>query len=171
MLEFETYDNLRGGNVAYKALAHPVAAEGLARIAASLTRTGRVALYDPHGIAGILLALTPAIAVEGIYVHDSLAVGRTFGVHRTRALIDLPTARVSNVLIASFDASRLAARIRPFLPPGAAAVTLDEAKLPGNLITNPVRYLDALNFATNFAFFRDDDLFGTRLTTDRKSVV
>jgi hypothetical protein len=165
MLEIETYDNLRGGNVAYKALAHPVAAEALARIAVSLNRTGPVAIYDPSGIAGVLLALAPEIEAEGIYVHDSLAVGQKCGTHRTRALIELGTASVSNVLIAAFDAPRLTARVKPFLPSGAAAITLDEAKLPASLITNPVRYLDAVNFATNFAFFRDDDLFGTRLTT------
>src|SRR5258707_11550674 len=59
----------------------------------------------------------------------------------------------------------MVARIDSFLPPGAAAVTLNEAKLPASLITNQARYLDAVNFGTNFAFFRDDDLFGTRLTS------
>ena len=33
MLDIETFDNSRGGNVAYKALAHPVAAERLAQLA------------------------------------------------------------------------------------------------------------------------------------------
>jgi hypothetical protein len=165
MLDIETFDNLRGGNVAYKALAHPMAAEALARIAATLNRAGRVSIYDPDGIAAMLLALAPAIEVEGIYVHDSMVVGQKRGVHTARALIDLPAARVATVMIAAFDASRLAARIRPLLPAGAAVSTLDDAKLPAHMITNPTRYLSAVNFATNFAFFRDDDQFGTRLTT------
>jgi hypothetical protein len=165
MLDIETFDNLRGGNVTYKALAHPLAAEGLARIAGSLNQTGKVAIYDPDGIAGMLLALTPAIDVEGIYVRDSLAVGQKRAGHTTRALIDLPAAPASRVLIAAFDARRMVARMDSLLPPGAAALTLDDAKLPTSLITNQARYLDAVNFATNFAFFRDDDLFGTRLTT------
>jgi hypothetical protein len=165
MLDFETYDNLRGGNVAYKALAHPWAAEALAQIAVSLNRAGKVAVYDPDGIAGILLALTPAIDVEGIYVHDSLAVGQRRGAHTTRALVELARARVGTVLIAGFDSLRLAARIAGLLPPGAVVRTLDEVKLPSSLMTNHRRYLDAVNFATNFAFFRDDDQFGTRLTT------
>ena len=37
--------------------------------------------------------------------------------------------------------------------------------LPEALLTNTARYLDAVNFATNFVFFRDDDHFATRLTT------
>jgi hypothetical protein len=52
MLDIETFDNLRGGNVVYKALAHPLAAEGLARLAARLNAAGPVAIYDPDGIAG-----------------------------------------------------------------------------------------------------------------------
>jgi hypothetical protein len=165
MLDIETFDNLRGGNVVYKALAHPVAAEGLARLAETLNTAGLTAIYDPDGISGPLLALSPRIDVEGVYVHDTLAVGQPRGGHIARALTDLPESRAASVLIASFDAARLAARIRPFLPPAAAVLTLDGAKLPPELTTNPARYLDAVNFATNFVFFRDDNHFATRLTT------
>jgi hypothetical protein len=165
MLDFETYDNSRGGSVVYKALAHPVAADGLARIAASLHGCGPVAVYDPDGMAGLLLSLTPAIRVEGLYVHDTLAVGKQCGAHSTRALVDLAAARVGKVLIASFDSRRCAARIGHLLPPGSTTLNLDDAKLPNSLLTNPDHYLDPLNFATNFAFFRDDELHGTRLTT------
>ena len=45
-------------------------------------------------------------------------------------------------------------------------LTLDEARLSQTaLLTNPRRYLDRLNFATNFAFFRDADGLSTRLVT------
>ncbi len=43
--------------------------------------------------------------------------------------------------------------------------TLDEARLPDRLLTNPRRYLDRLNFATNFAFFREQGGLSTRLVT------
>jgi hypothetical protein len=165
MLDIETFDNLRGGNVVYKALAHPVAAEGLARLAETLNTAGLTAIYDPDGISGPLLALSPRIDVEGVYVHDTLAVGQPRGGHIARPLTDLPESRAATILIASFDAARVAARIRPFLPPAAAVLTLDGAKLPPEQTTNPARYLDAVNFATNFVFFRDDNHFATRLTT------
>lgn len=165
MLDIETFDNLRGGNLAYKALAHPVGAARLAQLAASLNAAGRVALYDPEGIAGLLLALSPPIDVEGVYVHDTRTVGEMRGGHHARPLTELATSGAAIVLIAAFDAGRMAARITPFVPAGVAVLTLDEARLPANLITNPGRYLDAVNFATNFAFFRDDDRLGTRLTT------
>src|SRR4029077_14633472 len=85
--------------------------------------------------------------------------------HRTRALTDLACARASRILIAAFDSPRLKARIEQLVPGHAGSLTLDAAKLPPSLLTNQVRYLDPLNFATNFAFFRDDDIHGTRLTT------
>lgn len=165
MLDIETFDNSRGGNVVYKALAHPLAAQALARLAMRLNDAGMTAIYDPDGIAGPLLALSPAVDVAGVYVHDTLAVGRPRGGHIARALSEIGQAGAATVLIASFDAGRLAARVQPLLPPGVAVLTLDEVKLPVEMTTNPKRYLDAVNFATNFVFFRDDDHFATRLTT------
>jgi len=165
MLDIETFDNVKGGNAVYKALAHPVAAESLARLAARLNKAGLVAVYDPDGVAGPLLALSPGFDVEGVYVHDTLAVGSSRGGFLARALTELLDSKAAVVLVAAFDAERLAARIAPFVPAGAAVLTLDEVKLPDGLITNTKRYLDGVNFATNFVFFRDDGHFGTRLTT------
>ena len=59
MLHIHTFDERAGGNVLYKALAHPLAAEGIARLYARLRAAGPVALYDPDGIAEALLALYP----------------------------------------------------------------------------------------------------------------
>jgi hypothetical protein len=162
MLDIETFDNVKGGSVVYKALSHPLAAAALQDLAA---RAGAVAIYDPDGIAGPLLALCPDFAVAGVYVHDTLAVGQTRGGHVARPLTELGSARVASVLIAAFDAGRMAARIAAFLPPGAAVHTLDSAKLPAHLVSNKARYLDPVNFATNFVFFRDDNHLATRLTT------
>jgi hypothetical protein len=102
MLDIETFDNLRGGNVVYKALAHPLAAIGLARLTARVNAAGLVAIYDPDGIAGPLLALCPGIDVEGIYVHDTLAVGQIRGGHVARPLTALAQAGVACVLVADF---------------------------------------------------------------------
>ena len=75
-----------------------------------------------------------------------------------RPLTDLPRAEARSVLIAAFDAGRdrRADRNRS-LPEGATLVTLDEVRLPEAMLTNPRRYLDRLNFATNFVFFREQD--------------
>jgi hypothetical protein len=162
MLDIETFDNLRGGNVAYKALAHPVAAETLAALAAA---AGQVAIFDPDGIAGPLLALCPGFDVEGVYVQDTLALGKMRGGHAARPLTELSHANVKCVLIAAFDGQRMAERLVPFAPQGAKILTLDGARLPEAMLTNKTRYLESVNFATNFVFFRDDGQFATRLTT------
>ena len=158
MLNIQTFDNRVGGNVPYKALTHPLAAEAIAQLYGRLQ--GPIALYDPEGIAAALLALYPNGQIAARYVHDVTAIGDS-----ARALTDLPDSNARTVLIAAFDAERIADRIAHLLPRGADVATLDAAKLPEALLTNRARYLDKLNFATNFVFFRDDDRLSTRLVS------
>jgi hypothetical protein len=166
MLHIQTFDNRAGGNVLYKALAHPLAAEAIDRLYARLARSGPVALYDPDGIADPLFALYPNVPqLAGLFVHDVTAVGSRRAGHAARPLTELPQSGARVVLIAAFDAASIAARIADLVPPGADVVTLDDAKLPPDLVTNRARYLDKLNFATNFAFFRDADGMSTRLVS------
>ena len=166
MLQIQTFDARAGGNVFYKALAHPLAAERFARLYARLAQAGPVALYDPDGIADALVAMYPAIpCLTGVFVHDVLAVGKLRAGMNARPLTELPASGARTVLIAAFDAARVAARIAHMLPQGACVLTLDEARLPDTLLTNRARYLDRLNFATNFVFFRDQDGLSTRLVT------
>lgn len=162
MLDIETFDNKRGGNVVYKALAHPLVARALAKLAG---RAGSVALFDPDGIAEPLLALCPQLQIEGIYVQDVEALGQVHAGHIAKAITELPQAKVKTVLLAAFDAQIQAKRLINLLPKGSELLTLDEIKLPKDWLSVPERYLDARNFATNFAFFRDDEQLSTRLTT------
>ena len=166
MLQIHTFDQRAGGNVLYKALAHPLAAEGIARLYARLRAGSPVALCDPDGIIEALVALYPDLPeLAGLYVHDVLQVGRPRAGYTTRPLTALPLSGARTVLVAAFDAGRIAARIKPLLPPGAATLTLDEVRLPPELLTNHGRYLDRLNFATNFVFFRDENGLSTRLVS------
>jgi hypothetical protein len=166
MLQIETFNARAGGNVIYKALAHPLAAEEINRLYARLAGNGPVALYDPGGIAEALFALhPPTFDAISLYVHDVTAVGRARAGLTAQPLTELPHSAARTVLVAAFDAAHLLARIAPFLPANAAAISLDEARLPPPLLTNHARYLDPLNFATNFAFFRDQGGLSTRLVS------
>ena len=158
MLNIQTFDNRAGGNVLYKALSHPLAAEAIARLYARLD--GPVAVYDPEGIAAALFALYPDAPAHARYVHDVTMVGP-----QALPLTDLPDSKARTVLIAAFDAGRASARIADLLPTGATVLTLDEVRLPAELLTGRGRYLDKQNFATNFAFFRDADGLSTRLVS------
>jgi len=162
MLRIQTFDARAGGNVIYKALAHPLAAEAIGRLYARLD--GAAALYDPDGIADALLAMYP-IAIDSLFVHDVTAVGQIRGGVTARALTDIAGSGARTLLIAAFDAAKIVARIAHMLPADMTVVTLDEVRLPDALLTVRGRYLDKLNFATNFAFFREADGLSTRLVS------
>ena len=166
MLNIQTFDARAGGNVLYKAFAHPLAAEGVARLAERLRAAGRLAVYDPDGVADALWALNPAMPrADESFVHDVSEIGATRGGVAAGALVDLRRSTCATLLVAAFDAGRIVARIGPLVPDGMQVVTLDEARLPDAMLSNPRKYLDRLNFATNYAFFRDTDGLHTRLVT------
>ena len=162
MLQIQTFDARAGGNVIYKALAHPLAAESIGRLYDRLLLP--VALYDPDGIADALVALYPT-AIDSLFVHDVTLVGQTRAGLIARPLIELGQSGARTVLIAAFDAARIAARIAHLAPAGATVLTLDDVRLPDAMLSNRTRYLDKLNFATNFAFFRDADGLSTRIVS------
>ena len=100
MLHIQTFDNRSGGNVAYKALAHPLAAEAISLLYARLTPP--VALYDPDNIADALLALYPGMpGLEALLVHDVAAVGQRRAGLEARKLTDLPRCGARSVLVAA----------------------------------------------------------------------
>ena len=48
-LKIETFSNVTGSSALFKALGHPLAQPGLARMIAKLAAKPKVALYDPLG--------------------------------------------------------------------------------------------------------------------------
>ena len=166
MLDIRTFDARAGGNVLYKAFAHPVAAEAVARLAGRLRAAGPLAVYDPDGVADALWALHPSMPeLTESYVHDVAQIGALRGGVPARALPDVARSGAATLLVAAFDAGRIASRIAHMLPPGMALLTLDEARLPDAMLSNKRHYLDRVNFATNYAFFRDAGGLHTRLVT------
>ena len=171
MLNIQTFDARAGGNVLYKALAHPLAAEATERLAARLAEAGPLAVYDPDTVADALWALNPAMpAPAEAYVHDVAQLGQPRAGTPALPLADLPGSPCRTLLIAAFDAGRIAARIAPQIPAGMTVLTLDDARLPDAMLTSRAKYLDRTNFATNYAFFRDTGAPGqtglhTRLVT------
>jgi hypothetical protein len=92
-------------------------------------------------------------------------LGTSLGGVLAQPVTDLARSGAASLLIAAFDAGRIQARMAGLAPPGLRIVTLDRAKLPDHLLTNRRVYLDRLNFATNYAFFRDQTGLSTRLTS------
>ena len=166
-LGIETFSSLNGGNSFFKAVTHPEVAEGAARLVRRLAGARGVAVYDPLGFLEGFAACHDlnGAAIEGVYVQS---VGE-IGCHRigrtALAVSEIGAARADTILIAAFDADRLAQQISHLAPHCAEVMTLDAMRLEPSRLTNPRTYLDPLNFVTNFAFFRDSDTQHTRLAT------
>ena len=169
MLDIQTFDARAGGNVIYKALAHPIAAEKARSFAAGLKTP--LAVYDPDSVAAALWSMHPAMPKPAeLFVHDVAQLGQVRAGVTTTPLTDLPNSTCRTLLIAAFDAGRIQDRIGFMIPAGMEVVSLDALKLPAEMLTHKARYLEKTNFATNYAFFRDTGTPGgtglhTRLVT------
>lgn len=166
-LNIETFRNGIGGNSLYKALSHPLAAERSQDLLDSLASAGRVAIFDPDGVVGAFDTFYPMTGVDvaGLYVRNVEHLGWRFGDHKARPVTDLPKGKCDAVFIATFDEARALREIGEFLPADMPHLSFEALKLPADHLSNPRRYLDTLNFATNFVFFRDAAGNHTRLVT------
>ncbi len=169
-LKIETFSNVTGSSALFKALGHPLAQPGLARMIAKLAAKPSVALYDPLGFAQTLaeLADLSSVRFSNAYVQDVTHIGRDIVGCKTEPVSSVIGSDAKAVLICAFDAERIVGQVRHLVLPGCEVVTLDAARLPSSMLTNERFYLDPLNFATNLVFFRDDEEEGghhTRLVT------
>jgi hypothetical protein len=167
VLRIDTFDNVRGGNTLYKALAHPLAAAPGRDLIDRLARYGQVAIVDPQGAAEGFAELfdLSRLDIAGIYVQDIAQIGRTVLGRAADPVPALAQSRASATLVAAFDADRLIGQLAPFLPANSDVFSLDAMRIPEARLTNRRAYLDPLNFATNFALFRDGPTLHTRLVT------
>ena len=161
-LKIDTFSNIKGGNSLYKALVHPLAAEKAKTLISKIAAAGSVAIYDPRDTIASIAELYDIGAwdIKHIYVQriESLLgdnKSRTVLGRLTQAVTELQSCNAATLFIAAFDSERLLTQIRHLIPAGINVITLDDIRLPSEMLTNPRNYLDPLNFATNFALFRD----------------
>ena len=166
-LRIDTFDNVRGGNALYKALAHPLAAAPGRALIDRLKRYGKVAIVDPQGAAAGFAELFDlfSLNIAGVYVQDIARIRKETLGRSAEGVPALARSTARAVLVAAFDADRLIGQIAPFVPQNCDVFSLDETRIPAERLTNKGTYLDPLNFATNFALFRDTDTVHTRLVT------
>jgi len=166
-LRIETFDNIRGGNTLYKALTHPSAARPGRALVGTLMCNAPIAVYDPSGAAEAFneIFCLDGVEIAGTYVQQVARIGDTLFGHAAKPVTELAGSCARSVFVASFDAERMIAQLQPYLPDSVQAFSLDTMRIPAERLTNRKVYLDPLNFATNFAFFRDTDGLHTRLVT------
>jgi hypothetical protein len=166
-LRIDTFDNVRGGNALYKALAHPLAVAPGRALIDRLKRYGTVAMVDPQGAAAGFAELfdLSTLDIAGVYVQDVARIGKETLGRNAEGIPALVQSAARAVLVAAFDADRLIGQIAPFVPRNCDVFSLDQMRIPFERLTNTRTYLDPLNFATNFALFRDTETVHTRLVT------
>jgi len=166
-LNIDTFSNAVGGNAFYKAVTHPLAADPARNLVSRLQSASAVAIYDPGHLLAAFDAVWPleGVSLAGLFVSDLEQVGRVFRGATARPVTEMQACACDIVLVAGFDLETQAARLKQFLPPKAQTVSFDALRIPADMLSDKGRYLSNLNFATNFAFFRDEDGHHTRLVS------
>jgi hypothetical protein len=166
-LKIETFSNVKGGDSFFKAIGHPSAQASIKTLLQRLRAAGPVALYDVAGTANPFAEIHPldGITIAGAFVQAIADIGKPILGLRAQPVTDLAGTDVNAVFVPAFDTERIVAHMRHLVPAGAAIITLDDVRLPEAFVTNKRRYLDPLNFATNFAFFRESGGLHTRIVT------
>ncbi|HET8727387.1 MAG TPA: hypothetical protein VFO41_07750 [Alphaproteobacteria bacterium] len=165
-LDIQTFSNTSGGSALFKALGHPEAVAKVDALVDRLAKSGKVAVYDPLDQFSTFAALydLSEATIADVFVQDVEKIGREILGRTTRPVTQLNGADVDLVLVAAFDCGRLVDQIRPLLS-GVAVASFDDVRLPPEMLTNQRQYLAPINFATNYAFFRDAGGHHTRLVT------
>lgn len=165
-LQISTFSSDSGGKSLFKALGHPRVTPSARLLVDDLAKRGRIAIYDPDQTIGDFGQLYDPTSwqVSESYVQRLEEVGRTILGCGSRPVSELCDTQADVLFVASFESERFEA-IRHLIPASLPIVGLDSVRLPDTMLSHPNRYLDALNFATNFAFFRDADGHHTQLRT------
>jgi len=157
--------NNAGGATLFKALGHPLTAPKAHALIEDLAKAGPVAIYDPTNAIGNFHAYydLSRLDVAGYYVQRVEDLSAAFLGHDAKPVSELAASGAKAVLVLLFDADRVLAPMRHLFPKDARIATLDEMRLPDDMLTNRSNYLDPMNFATNFALMRETDGIHTRV--------
>ena len=166
-LTIETFSNVKGGNSFYKAISHPLAAKKAAILIDQLATSNTIAIYDPYGLYSGFAEFYDlgTLTIRHAFVQDIEQIGQPVAGCGAQPVTELRDATIDTLLVAAFDPARLVDQINHLIPAGVSVVSFDHMRLDDALLTNRQTYLDPVNFATNFAFFRDADGLHTRLAT------
>ena len=165
-LNISTFSNTLGGDAFFKAIGHPLTRQKIKDLLDKLSGK-KVAIYDPYGFFLSFCEIYKInLNIIDYYVQDY----NNFGKKVLNGLIaqpitDIGQSKADIILIAAFDSERILNQTKHYYPASAKLATFDEIKIPDEYITNKRQYLNSLNFATNFAFLREENDLHTRLVT------
>lgn len=153
VLKIKTFSNQKPCTF-FKALGHPWATQALE----NLKKQTFDAIYDPEGHLSDFLAMTHLPTPPRVYVQAIEALGS-----QTSLITKIQEHKPEKLLILSFEPEKHLAQMGHLLPPSCEVLSLKALRLPDQMLTSPTEYLSDLNFSTNFAFFREEGGWHTRL--------
>jgi hypothetical protein len=155
VLKIKTFANQKPCTF-FKALGHPAVKDALE----NLKHKQISAIYDPEGHLYDFLAMTNLVEPPLIYVQAIEALGPQISL-----ITQIQEDKPEKLLILSFEPEKHLTQMGHLIPPGCEVCSLKELRLPDEKLTDPKNYLSDLNFSTNFAFFREEKGWHTRLKT------
>ena len=165
-INIDSFSNVKGGNSVFKAFTHPTVYPKLKKLKKTLESFKRLAIYDPLNLLTSLNEFLSfeKIGGEQIFVQQIERL-KNETIARKNAPIDaMNQEHFDAIFIVSFDTAKIEAQIEHLID-GLDVITLDDIKMDKELVSNPKNYLDPLNFATNYAFFREEGGLHTRVVT------
>jgi hypothetical protein len=149
--------NNAGGATLFKALGHPLSAPKGRALVDSLAKAAPIAIYDPAGMVANFHAYydLSKLDIAGYYVQRFEDLNGIFLGHAAKPVSEIAQTNARSILVLLFDAERTLLPIKHLFPEPAHIATLDEIRLPDDMLTVAGDYLNPLNFATNFALMRE----------------
>lgn len=155
-LNIQTFSNQYGSNSLFKALGHPLAADKISNLIEPLKKAQKPTLYDPYGYYETLKELYPQIKDISFVKIFIQQVEDLLERPHTEIISSLPNTDTDLLFCCFFDLDQTLHTFQ-HLVSQAKILSLDAIRLPNKMLKFPHNYLTPLNFATNYAFFRDID--------------
>ncbi|MBI2707258.1 MAG: hypothetical protein HYX35_02960 [Proteobacteria bacterium] len=153
VLKIKTFANQKPCSF-FKALGHPMITPKVD----TLKKASLPPIYDPEGHLEDFLAMTNLGCPSKVYVQAVDALSPT-----TALITDVEQDKPQKLLILSFEPEKHLTQMGHLLIPSCEIQSLKELRLSEDMLTDHSTYLSDLNFSTNFAFFREEGGWHTRL--------
>jgi len=153
VLKIKTFANQKPCSF-FKALGHPFVSTKLEELKGKTLPD----IYDPEGHLDDFLAMTHLTPPAQVYVQAFEALKPN-----TKLISEIRKDHPQKLFILSFEPEKHLAQMGHLLPTGCQVESLKNLKLPDERLTDPSNYLSDLNFSTNFAFFREQSGWHTRI--------
>ncbi len=153
VLKIKTYANQKPCSF-FKALGHPMIADKLD----SFKKNSLPTIYDPEGHLDDFLSMTRLSAPSQVYVQAYEALKPN-----NQLISNIRADKPEKLLILSFEPEKHLSQMGHFLPEGCEVSSLKSLRLSDDMLTDPNNYLSDLNFSTNFALFREENGWHTRI--------